>query len=69
MGQDMNPRTPMSPRWGALSKELDAAGSVLAYGMRILQIDGYSVLDAPAILACLLLQPHLLGAVRSSPAG
>src|SRR5215203_5637213 len=40
-------------RWAALSKELDAAASLLAHGVRILQIDGYSVLDAPAVLACL----------------
>jgi hypothetical protein len=50
----MDPQTPMAPpRWAALSKELDAAASLLAYGVRILRIDGYSVLDAPAVLACL----------------
>jgi hypothetical protein len=38
---------------GGPSKELDAAASLLAHGVRILQIDGYSVLDAPAVLACL----------------
>jgi hypothetical protein len=37
----------------ALLKELDAAASLLAHGVRILRSDGYSVLDAPAILACL----------------
>ena len=50
----MNPQTPIAPhRWAALSKELDASASLLAHGVRILQIDGYSVLDAPAVLACL----------------
>jgi hypothetical protein len=50
----VDPQTPMAPpRWAALSKELDAAASLLAHGVRILQIDGYSVLDAPAVLACL----------------
>jgi hypothetical protein len=50
----MDPQTPMAPpRWAALSKELDAAASLLAHGVRILRIDGYSVLDAPAVLACL----------------
>jgi hypothetical protein len=51
----MNPQTPMAPpRWAALSKELDAAASLLAHGIRILLVDnGYSVLDAPAVLACL----------------
>jgi hypothetical protein len=41
------------PQLAALSKELDAAASLLAHGVRILQSDGYSVLDAPAVLACL----------------
>lgn len=50
----MTLQTPMAPlRWAALSKELDAAASLLAHGVRILQIDGYSVLDAPTVLACL----------------
>jgi hypothetical protein len=50
----VNSQPPMAPRrWAALSKELDAAASLLAHGVRILQIDGYSVLDAPAVLACL----------------
>jgi hypothetical protein len=41
------------PQLAALSKELDAAASLLAHGVRILQSDGYSVLDAPTVLACL----------------
>jgi hypothetical protein len=50
----MNPQTPMAPpRWAVLSKELDAAASLLVHGIRILLVDGYSVLDAPAVLACL----------------